>query len=154
MTLLSKLRPLLQALRSQTKSGKFLSLCNILRLCSHLLGLPQNLCYLNTGSRQMSDHRVFPMEPSRWAWTKFKDYAHFYFMLGLIPCSLVVTGMNVFIGPATLSEIPEGYTPKYWEYYKVSSVPSDQQEVSILWLAEPSYTVFGKVLVQQSTTGL
>lgn len=76
-----------------------------------------------TGSRQMSDHRVFPMEPSRWSWTKFKDYAHFYVMLGLIPCSLIVTGMNLFIGPATLSEIPEGYTPKYWEYYKVSCVP-------------------------------
>lgn len=68
----------------------------------------------------MSDHRVFPMEPSRWSWTKFKDYFHFYVMLGVIPCSLFVTGMNLFIGPATLSEIPEGYTPKYWEYYKVS----------------------------------
>lgn len=67
----------------------------------------------------MSDHRTFPLGPSRWQWNKFKDHAHFYVMLGVIPCALIITYANVFIGPATLSEIPEGYEPKYWEYYKV-----------------------------------
>ncbi|EEZ97690.1 NADH dehydrogenase [ubiquinone] 1 beta subcomplex subunit 5, mitochondrial [Tribolium castaneum] len=68
--------------------------------------------------RPMSDHRVLPIQPSRWQWTKFKDLFHFYIMLGVIPLGLITAYANVFIGPATLSEIPEGYTPKYWEYYK------------------------------------
>ncbi|XP_063906276.1 NADH dehydrogenase [ubiquinone] 1 beta subcomplex subunit 5, mitochondrial [Zophobas morio] len=68
--------------------------------------------------RPMSEHRVFPMEPSRWQWNKFKDLFHFYALVGIIPLSLLTLYANVFIGPATLQEIPEGYTPKYWEYYK------------------------------------
>ncbi|XP_044262606.1 NADH dehydrogenase [ubiquinone] 1 beta subcomplex subunit 5, mitochondrial [Tribolium madens] len=68
--------------------------------------------------RPMSEHRVFPIQPSRWQWNKFKDLFHYYIMLGVIPLGLVTLYANVFIGPATLSEIPEGYTPKYWEYYK------------------------------------
>ncbi|CAH2006614.1 unnamed protein product [Acanthoscelides obtectus] len=66
----------------------------------------------------MSEHRTFPMVPSRWQWNRFKDLLHFYFMLGFIPITAVITYANVFIGPATLSEIPEDYTPKYWEYYR------------------------------------
>lgn len=68
----------------------------------------------------MSGHdRTFAIEPSRWQWNRFKDYFHYYCMLGLIPVGAVITLTNVFVGPATLSEIPEGYTPKYWEYYRV-----------------------------------
>lgn len=40
-------------------------------------------------------------------------------MLGLIPVGIVITGSYIFVGPATLQEIPEGYTPKHWEYYRV-----------------------------------
>lgn len=69
--------------------------------------------------RPMSEHRVFPMVPSRWQWNKFKDLFHFYVLLGVIPCTLIVGYTNVFIGPATLSEIPEGYVPKHWEYERV-----------------------------------
>jgi NADH dehydrogenase (ubiquinone) 1 beta subcomplex subunit 5 len=67
----------------------------------------------------MSEHRVFPMQPSRWQWNKFKDMFQFYVMLGVIPLGLITLYANVFVGPATLSEIPEDYTPKYWEYYRV-----------------------------------
>jgi len=63
-------------------------------------------------------HRVLPYQPSRWQWQKFKDYAHFYIMLGVIPLLAFVTYVNVFIGPATLSEIPDGYVPKHWEYHR------------------------------------
>ncbi|CAG9768763.1 unnamed protein product [Ceutorhynchus assimilis] len=91
MTLLSKLRPLVKFLPTAQKSAVH---------------------------RPMSDHRIFPMQPSRWQWNKFKDLVHFYLFLGIIPCSLFVGGMNLFVGPATLSEIPEDYTPKHWEYYK------------------------------------
>lgn len=68
------------------------------------------------------DHgpRLFPLQPSRWQWNKFKDLLHFYAMVGLIPVTAVVLYANIFVGPATLQEIPEGYTPKHWEYHRVS----------------------------------
>lgn len=67
----------------------------------------------------MSEHRTFPLVPSRWQWNKFKDFVHLYLAIGLIPVGLIVAYTNIFIGPATLSETPEGYVPKHWEYYKV-----------------------------------
>ncbi|KAL3276491.1 hypothetical protein HHI36_011871 [Cryptolaemus montrouzieri] len=66
--------------------------------------------------RNMSEHRMFPISPSRFSWNKFKDLVHFYILVGIIPCAVVITYCNVFIGPATLSEIPPDYTPKHWEY--------------------------------------
>lgn len=39
-------------------------------------------------------------------------------MVGAIPCLSIVFLTNVFIGPATLTEIPEGYTPQHWECHK------------------------------------
>jgi NADH dehydrogenase (ubiquinone) 1 beta subcomplex subunit 5 len=61
-----------------------------------------------------------PITPSRWQWHKFKDMVHYYIMVGLIPVSAAVVYANVFVGPAQLAEIPEGYVPKHWEYYRVS----------------------------------
>lgn len=58
--------------------------------------------------------------PSRYVWNKFKDTIHFYVVLGLIPVGLVITYSNIFIGPAQLQPIPEGYHPKHWEYHRVS----------------------------------
>lgn len=62
--------------------------------------------------------KVFPMIPTKMQWHKFKDTLHFYVMLGVIPLGAVVLYTNIFIGPATLSEIPEGYHPKHWEYHR------------------------------------
>ncbi|XP_055690300.1 NADH dehydrogenase [ubiquinone] 1 beta subcomplex subunit 5, mitochondrial [Lutzomyia longipalpis] len=62
--------------------------------------------------------RTMFITPSRFQWHKFKDLLHFYVMLGLIPILGIVFYTNVFIGPATLTEIPEGYEPKHWEYYR------------------------------------
>ncbi|XP_055913211.1 NADH dehydrogenase [ubiquinone] 1 beta subcomplex subunit 5, mitochondrial [Eupeodes corollae] len=67
--------------------------------------------------RQMSGHK-FQITPSRFQWHKFKDMLHFYVMLGLIPMTAVILYANIFVGPATLTEIPEGYTPKYYETQK------------------------------------
>lgn len=91
MSILSKLRPLLKTLAAAERTA---------------------------AQRQMSGHRVFRVEPSRWQWNKFKDLVNLYLWVGLIPCGLFIGYQNWFTGPATLSEIPEGYTPKYWEYYK------------------------------------
>lgn len=70
----------------------------------------------------MSDHgpRLMPIQPSRFQWNKFKDQLHFYAMLGLIPGLIGVFLVNVFVGPATLSKVPDGYEPKHWEYFNVS----------------------------------
>lgn len=69
--------------------------------------------------RPMSDHRLFPYTPTRFQWSKFKDLMHLYLSLGIIPLGLLVAYVNIFIGPATIAEIPDGYEPKYWEYYRV-----------------------------------
>ncbi|KAH9376918.1 hypothetical protein HPB48_002767 [Haemaphysalis longicornis] len=55
--------------------------------------------------------------PSRFAYNLAKDHLHFYLLLGIIPLSLLVMYVNIFIGPPKLAEIPEGYEPEYWEYY-------------------------------------
>uniref|UniRef100_U5ERB1 NADH dehydrogenase [ubiquinone] 1 beta subcomplex subunit 5, mitochondrial n=1 Tax=Corethrella appendiculata TaxID=1370023 RepID=U5ERB1_9DIPT len=70
--------------------------------------------------RNMSGHgpKMFTITPSRFQWHKFKDMFHFYVLLGAIPCLAVVFYANVFIGPAQLTEIPEGYVPKHWEYHR------------------------------------
>ncbi|XP_014270976.1 NADH dehydrogenase [ubiquinone] 1 beta subcomplex subunit 5, mitochondrial [Halyomorpha halys] len=63
-------------------------------------------------------HKVMEIRSTRFQWQKMKDLVHFYVMLGLIPVGLLIFYSNVFIGPGTLREIPEDYTPKHWEYYK------------------------------------
>jgi NADH dehydrogenase (ubiquinone) 1 beta subcomplex subunit 5 len=71
-------------------------------------------------ARGMSGHgpKLMDMQPSRFQWHKFKDTLHFYVMLGLIPVTAIVFYANVFIGPATLTETPEGYVPKHWEFHR------------------------------------
>lgn len=64
----------------------------------------------------MSEERLFVIKPSNFQWHRTKDYFHFYFLLGAIPVVITITLINVFIGPATLEPIPEGYVPKEWEY--------------------------------------
>nr|XP_033336139.1 NADH dehydrogenase [ubiquinone] 1 beta subcomplex subunit 5, mitochondrial [Megalopta genalis] len=71
----------------------------------------------NNIARCMS-HNSMVVKPTDWQYHKFKDWFHFYFFVGLIPILCVVTYANVFIGPATLTPIPEGYVPKEWEYYR------------------------------------
>ncbi|XP_026473818.1 NADH dehydrogenase [ubiquinone] 1 beta subcomplex subunit 5, mitochondrial-like [Ctenocephalides felis] len=63
-------------------------------------------------------HKTMTITASRWQWHKFKDLLHYYTLLGLIPVLSLVFCVNVFVGPATLTEIPEGYEPKHWEYHR------------------------------------
>ncbi|GBP90558.1 NADH dehydrogenase 1 beta subcomplex subunit 5, mitochondrial [Eumeta japonica] len=58
------------------------------------------------------------IQPSRWQWHKFKDMLHLYTMIGLIPVGAIIFYTNVFIGPATLTPIPDCYEPKHWEYHR------------------------------------
>jgi NADH dehydrogenase (ubiquinone) 1 beta subcomplex subunit 5 len=66
----------------------------------------------------MSDHKEMNIVPSKFQWEKFKDLLHLYFMIGAIPSGLLILYTNIFIGPAQLSEAPEGYEPKHWEYHR------------------------------------
>lgn len=43
-------------------------------------------------------------------------------MVGAIPLGCISFYCNVFIGPAKLAPIPEGYEPQEWEYYRVSKL--------------------------------
>ncbi|XP_014213301.1 NADH dehydrogenase [ubiquinone] 1 beta subcomplex subunit 5, mitochondrial [Copidosoma floridanum] len=61
---------------------------------------------------------TFTVQASRWQWHKTKDYFHFYTMLAAIPLGIITFCANVFVGPATLTPIPEGYEPEFWEYYR------------------------------------
>ncbi|XP_003694779.1 NADH dehydrogenase [ubiquinone] 1 beta subcomplex subunit 5, mitochondrial [Apis florea] len=77
-----------------------------------------NYTFQNQGAlRWMSEHRTMNITPSRWQWHKTKDWMHFYFFVGAIPAGLIIFFTNVFIGPAQLEPIPDGYSPKQWEYY-------------------------------------
>ncbi|KAJ8686482.1 hypothetical protein QAD02_022276 [Eretmocerus hayati] len=77
--------------------------------------IPKNVVG-NTQTRSMSDTMV--IKATRWQWDKTKDTFHFYFFVGAIPITIIIFCSNIFVGPATLSPIPEGYVPKYWEYYR------------------------------------
>jgi len=85
---------------------------------------------------QMRSYNHMSIKPSRFQWNKFKDQLHFYIMLGVIPITGIILYTNIFVGPATLEQIPEDYEPDYWEYHRhpISRflaryiLPSPQQE--------------------------
>ncbi|KAJ2945743.1 hypothetical protein O0L34_g586 [Tuta absoluta] len=91
-------------------------------------------------------HQTMALQPSRWQWHKFKDMFHYYVMVGLIPISAIIFYTNVFIGPAQLQPIPEGYNPKHWEYHRhpitrfiaryIHNPPQQDYEKFMHWLDE------------------
>ncbi|XP_025423007.1 NADH dehydrogenase [ubiquinone] 1 beta subcomplex subunit 5, mitochondrial [Sipha flava] len=68
--------------------------------------------------RNMSGHNIMSIKETKWQSKKFRDLIHYYVLVGVIPLTLLITYVNVFIGPAKLAPIPDGYRPKHWEYYK------------------------------------
>lgn len=72
----------------------------------------------STQARQMSDHRLMTITPSRFQWNKFKDMLHLYFVGTAVPLLAGVGLVNMFVGPATLTELPEDRVPAEDEYYK------------------------------------
>jgi len=80
--------------------------------------LKANKCGNGVSGVRGFQEREFPMRPSVFQWRKFKDLLHFYSFIGYIPLAIITVYVNVMVGPAELTETPEGYEPKHWEYYK------------------------------------
>ncbi|KAM9315585.1 NADH dehydrogenase [ubiquinone] 1 beta subcomplex subunit 5, mitochondrial [Gastrophryne carolinensis] len=62
--------------------------------------------------------KMFVIGPTLYHDKKFVSYLKFYVLLGAIPAAIAISLINIFIGPAELAEIPEGYVPEHWEYYQ------------------------------------
>jgi NADH dehydrogenase (ubiquinone) 1 beta subcomplex subunit 5 len=65
-----------------------------------------------------SHGRVMDIRPGKFYSKKIFDMFHFHLVIASMPFLLIIGYHYVFIGPGTLTEIPEGYEPRSWEHVK------------------------------------
>lgn len=71
----------------------------------------------NVICKRSSGHNTMDITPSNYGWKEFKNLLHLYLILGGIPALVINAIINIRANPE-LTEIPEGYEPRHWEYYK------------------------------------
>lgn len=71
----------------------------------------------NVICKRWSGHNAMEITPSNADWKHVKNWFHFYFLISTIPIAVITTIINIRANPE-LSEVPEGYEPRHWEYYK------------------------------------
>ncbi|XP_069831246.1 NADH dehydrogenase [ubiquinone] 1 beta subcomplex subunit 5, mitochondrial [Dendropsophus ebraccatus] len=62
--------------------------------------------------------RLFVIAPSTYYDKRFLNLLKFYTLLTAVPAGIAIVLINIFIGPAELVEIPEGYVPEPYEYQR------------------------------------
>lgn len=67
--------------------------------------------------KRWSGHNAMEITPSDLEWKFTKNVLHFWFIIAVVPLSVFLAIINTRANPE-LSEIPEGYEPRHWEYYK------------------------------------
>lgn len=110
MAVFSVLRPSLQRnMRAATlifvRSSPFLKVKNTQKAVSRNVGM-------------LDVNRKMLVMPAKYIYNVLYDQFIFFTLLGVIPVVLTVFCANIFVGPAELKDIPEGYEPKEYEYYK------------------------------------
>lgn len=86
---------------------------------ANILGNRQqfNINQLNRLPKRWSGHNAMRIEPSNYAWKHMKDRVHFFTIIGIVPVSVISAIVGIRANPE-LREIPEGYEPRHWEYYR------------------------------------
>lgn len=72
----------------------------------------------STATLKRSVNRNFVIHPSRFVQRRFFNHLHWYTCLSFIIYLPTVLYLNITQGPAELAEIPDGYYPEEYEYYK------------------------------------
>jgi len=78
--------------------------------------------------------RKMVVKVSEYTKRRHLDELHYQICLCGFPFLFIIIYANVFVGQATLTEIPEGYEPEHWEYYKH---PISRFMAKYLFHAEP-----------------
>jgi len=68
-------------------------------------------------AKRNSGHgRVMVIKPSQHTYFRVKDHFMFYTAVGVGVYMAIWLYFEIFVGPAELRDIPEGYEPHWWEY--------------------------------------
>ena len=65
-----------------------------------------------------SHGRTMFIRPGKFFTKKYFDILHYHIFLAALPFAAFIGYQNLFVGPATLTETPEDYEPRHWEYQK------------------------------------
>lgn len=79
--------------------------------------LDKSLIQQNLIFKRSSGHNNMRITPSNFTAYKLKDMLLFHSVIVGIPIAVLATIINIRANPE-LAEIPEGYEPRHWEYYR------------------------------------